>query len=92
MRFVHVAATILRLSRRVRFGQRVALACLLAASGILGPADAAAEKVRVAMPSRSMTFLSFYVAEKFGLFRAEGLEVSFEVMKSDIGVAAVISG
>lgn len=79
-------------SAAVRIRRWAALACLLAASGLFGARDAAAEKVRVAMPSRSMTFLSFYVAEKFGLFRAEGLEVSFEVMKSDIGVAAVISG
>lgn len=69
-----------------------AAVCILAASGFFGAADVAAEKVRVAMPSKSMTFLSFYVADRFGLFRAEGLEVSLEVMKSDIGVAAVISG
>jgi ABC-type nitrate/sulfonate/bicarbonate transport system substrate-binding protein len=66
--------------------------CLLAASVFVRVEDVAAEKVRVAMPSKSMTFLNFYVGEKFGAYRAEGLEVSFEVMKSDIGVAAVISG
>jgi ABC-type nitrate/sulfonate/bicarbonate transport system substrate-binding protein len=64
----------------------------LAAGGMVFPGAAAAEKVRVAMPSKSMTFLTFYVGDKFGLYRAEGLEVSLEVMKSDIGVAAVISG
>ena len=76
----------------VRLRRWAAIVCVLAAGGLFGAVDAAAEKVRVAMPSRSMTFLSFYVAERFGLFRAEGLEVSLEVMKSDIGVAAVISG
>lgn len=64
----------------------------LAVSGFFFPGAARAEKVRVAMPSKSMTFLNFYVGDRFGLYRAEGLEVSLEVMKSDIGVAAVISG
>ncbi len=70
---------------------RALWAVLIAALALAGPARAA-EKVRVAMPSKSMTFLNFYVGEKFGAYRAEGLEVSFEVMKSDIGVAAVMSG
>jgi ABC-type nitrate/sulfonate/bicarbonate transport system substrate-binding protein len=69
-----------------------AAAVLLLTAAFLAPEHAAAEKVRVAMPSRSMTFLNFYVGDKFGLYRAEGLEVSLEVMKSDVGVAAVMSG
>ena len=52
----------------------------------------AQERVRVAMPSKALTFLNFYVGDKFGLYRAEGLEVSLEVLKSDIGVAALVSG
>jgi NitT/TauT family transport system substrate-binding protein len=69
-----------------------AILYLLAVSVFFLPSAARAEKVRVAMPSKSMTFLNFYVGDKFGAYRAEGLDVSFEVMKSDIGVAAVISG
>jgi ABC-type nitrate/sulfonate/bicarbonate transport system substrate-binding protein len=53
---------------------------------------AGAESVRVAMPSKSMTFLNFYLGEKFGLYSADGLNVSLEVMKSDIGVAAMLAG
>ena len=92
MRFVGVAAVMLRLARKVRIQRWAAAVCILAASALFDVGNAAAEKVRVAMPSKSMTFLNFYIAEKFGLFRAEGLDVSLEVMKSDIGVAAVISG
>lgn len=51
-----------------------------------------AEKVRVVMPSKSMTYMNFYVGERFGLYKAEGLEVTFEVMKPDIGVAALVAG
>jgi ABC-type nitrate/sulfonate/bicarbonate transport system substrate-binding protein len=76
----------------VRIVRLTALIYLLAGSVFVFPGAAAAERVRVAMPSKSMTFLTFYVGDKFGLYRAEGLEVSLEVMKSDIGVAAVISG
>lgn len=63
--------------------------------GLLFPAlgaPAAAEQVRLAMPSKSMTFLNFYVAEKFGLYKAEGLEISFTVGKADTMLAAVVAG
>ena len=53
---------------------------------------AVAQKVRVAMPAKSMTFLNFYVGEKFGVYKAEGLEVSLEVIKTEIGVAGMVVG
>ena len=52
---------------------------------------AAAEKVRIVMPSKSMTYMNFYVGEKVGLYKAEDLDVTFEVMKPDIGVAAMVA-
>ena len=47
--------------------------CLLifAAPLLIGVAwidEAAAQKVRVAMPAKSMTFLNFYVGDKFGIY------------------------
>jgi NitT/TauT family transport system substrate-binding protein len=54
--------------------------------------DAGAQKVRVAMPAKSMTFLNFYVGDKFGVYKAEGLEVSLEVIKTEVGVAGMIAG
>ncbi|HEY3302526.1 MAG TPA: ABC transporter substrate-binding protein [Candidatus Binatia bacterium] len=78
--------------RGFRTARLAAAFYLLAAGVFVLPGAAAAEKVRVAMPSRSMTFLTFYIGDKFGAYKSEGLEVSLEVMKSDVGVAAVISG
>ena len=51
-----------------------------------------AEPIRIAMPSKSLTFLNFYLAEKFGLFKNEGLEASFPVGKADVQLTAVITG
>jgi NitT/TauT family transport system substrate-binding protein len=44
------------------------------------------------MPSKSLTFLNYYLADKFGLFKNEGLEVSLPVGKADVQLAAVVSG
>jgi len=68
---------------------------IFAASLLLGCAwisEAPAQKVRVAMPAKSMTFLNFYVGDKFGIYKAEGLDVSLEVVKTDVGVAGMVSG
>jgi len=54
--------------------------------------DAGAQRVRVAMPAKSMTFLNFYVGDKFGLYKTEGLEVSLEVVKTEVGVAGMVAG
>ncbi|HEX9265299.1 MAG TPA: ABC transporter substrate-binding protein [Candidatus Binatia bacterium] len=55
-------------------------------------ATVSAEPIRVAMPSKSLTFLNYYLADKFGLFKAEGLEGTFPVGKADVQLAAVVSG
>jgi ABC-type nitrate/sulfonate/bicarbonate transport system substrate-binding protein len=53
---------------------------------------ATAQKARVAMPAKSMTFLNFYVGDKFGIYKAEGLELSLEVIKTEVGVAGMVAG
>jgi ABC-type nitrate/sulfonate/bicarbonate transport system substrate-binding protein len=53
---------------------------------------ARAQKARVAMPAKSMTFLNFYVGDKFGLYKAEGLDLSLEVIKTEVGVAGMVAG
>jgi ABC-type nitrate/sulfonate/bicarbonate transport system substrate-binding protein len=53
---------------------------------------AVAEPVRVAMPAKSMTFLNYYVGDKFGVYKAEGLAVSLEVVKTEVGVAGMVAG
>jgi ABC-type nitrate/sulfonate/bicarbonate transport system substrate-binding protein len=60
--------------------------------GVAGIDEAAAQKVRVAMPAKSMTFLNFYVGDKFGIYKAEGLDVSLEVIKTDVGVSGMVTG
>ncbi len=60
--------------------------------GLFWVGGAVAEKVRVAMPAKSMTFLNFYVGEKFGVYKAEGLELSLEVVKTEVGVAGMVAG
>src|SRR5438034_9494714 len=60
--------------------------------GFSGMGEAVAQKVRVAMPAKSMTFLNFYVGDKFGVYKAEGLDVSLEVIKTDVGVAGMVAG
>ena len=66
---------------------------VLVALGLLyGAATASAEPVRVAMPSKSLTFLNYYLADKFGLFKNEGLEVSLPVGKADVQLTAVVTG
>jgi ABC-type nitrate/sulfonate/bicarbonate transport system substrate-binding protein len=54
--------------------------------------QAAAQKIRIAMPAKSMTFLNFYVGDKFGIYKAEGFDVSLEVIKPDVGVAGMVAG
>ena len=58
----------------------------------LGASIALAEPIRIAMPSKSMTFLNYYLADKFGLFKNEGLEASFPVGKADVQLTAVVTG
>jgi NitT/TauT family transport system substrate-binding protein len=53
---------------------------------------ATAQKARVAMPAKSMTFLNFYVGDKFGHYKAEGLDLSLEVIKTEVGVAGMVAG
>ena len=60
--------------------------------GVTWTDEAAAQKVRIAMPAKSMTFLNFYVGDKFGAYKAEGFEVSLEVIKTEVGVAGMVAG
>jgi ABC-type nitrate/sulfonate/bicarbonate transport system substrate-binding protein len=69
------------------------LTAIAAALGLLCHTPmASAEPVRIAMPSKSLTFLNYYLADKFGLFKSEGLEVKLPVGKADVQLAAVVSG
>jgi ABC-type nitrate/sulfonate/bicarbonate transport system substrate-binding protein len=73
----------------LRYGATLAV---LLWTGFCPIGEAVAQKVRVAMPAKSMTFLNFYVGDKFGVYKAEGLEVSLEVIKTEVGVAGMVAG
>ena len=60
--------------------------------GVIWIAEATAQKVRVAMPAKSITFLNFYVGDKFGLYKSDGLDVSLEVIKTEVGVSGMVAG
>ena len=50
------------------------------------------EKLRVALPAKSLTFLNFYVGESFGAYQAEGFEISLEQITPRVGIAGMLSG
>lgn len=53
---------------------------------------ASAQRVRVATPAKSLTFLNFYVGERFGSYKSEGLDVSLEEITPKIAISGLISG
>ena len=53
---------------------------------------ATGEPVRVAMPSKSMSFLPYYIGDRFGLYRVEGLEPTFVLMRLEAGVQGIVNG
>lgn len=69
-----------------------AIVAAILLTGFSCTGEAVAQKVRVATPAKSMTFLNFYVGEKFGIYKAEGLEVSLEIIKTEVGVAGMVAG
>ena len=68
----------------MRYRRCSTLAIALCLIQFLSVSIALAEPIRIAMPSKSMTFLNYYLADKFGLFKNEGLEASFPVGKADV--------
>jgi len=86
-----MATQTMRMNRRLVLRQGLSLAAFIAMSfSWLGVAMA--QKARVAMPAKSMTFLNFYVGDKFGVYKAEGLDLSLEVIKTEVGVAGMVAG
>jgi ABC-type nitrate/sulfonate/bicarbonate transport system substrate-binding protein len=64
----------------------------LASAALFLAPMAYAEPVRIAMPSKSLTFLNYYLADKFGLYKAESIDVTLPVGKADVQLAAVVAG
>lgn len=69
----------------------LSLLCNLAFLGFLGT-DVAAERVRTAIPQANLNYLSIYVTEAKGFFKAEGIEHETVVIAGPTGTAALLSG
>ena len=62
---------------------------------LASPVDAAQppiETVRIGIPGKLVDFSPFYVGSKTGIYRSEGLEPQFIVMRSGIIIPALLSG
>ena len=69
----------------------VMLAFLLS---LLGTADAQTtlKKVRLALPTKTASFLAFYVAHRKGFYRDEGIELEPIIMQPSLASTAVLTG
>ena len=70
--------------------------CLLLAATLLAPwptvAAQAPEPIRIGIPGKLVDFSPFFVGAKTGIYRREGLEPQFIVMRSGIIFPALLSG
>jgi len=55
-------------------------------------AQSSLETVRIAIPGKLVDFAPFFVGSKTGIYRSEGLEPQFIVMRSGIIIPALLSG
>lgn len=69
----------------------LALLFILAASPATA-AQPALESVRIGIPGKLVDFAPFFVGIRTGIYRAEGLEPQFIVMRSGIIIPALLSG
>jgi NitT/TauT family transport system substrate-binding protein len=73
----------------------VALALLLAVVvgfPIGAAAQSALKKVRLAFPTKSVSFLAFYVAHRKGFYRDEGIDLEPILMQPSLASTAVLTG
>lgn len=70
----------------------VVLFLLIIAVPPLRAAQPAGETIRVAIPGKLIDFAPFFVGVKAGIYRSEGLEPQFIVMRSGIVIPALLSG
>jgi NitT/TauT family transport system substrate-binding protein len=74
-------------SRRAKAAVFSAALCAWVCAG-----SAAAEKIRTAIPSASIHYLSVYVAEERGFFKEENLENEVIAIGGPAGIAALVNG
>jgi NitT/TauT family transport system substrate-binding protein len=72
--------------------RRVSLILIVLAVFIAAPQCAAAEKIRLALPSRSMGYLPMFVAMHRGFLKDENLDLELPAMLPNIAHNALLSG
>ena len=70
----------------------VLLIATLSASAPVIAAQPTTEIIRVGIPGKLVDFSAFYVGLETGIYRSEGLEPQFIVMRSGIVFPALLSG
>jgi ABC-type nitrate/sulfonate/bicarbonate transport system substrate-binding protein len=50
------------------------------------------ERVRITVPAKSLTFLPYYLGRAQGIFAKEGIDLEIIVMRSPLGVTALVAG
>jgi NitT/TauT family transport system substrate-binding protein len=82
----------------IHAGQRAACRMLYALLAFLlslpasTQAQLAPKKVRLAVPTKSVSFLAFYVAHRKGFYRDEGIDLEPILMQPSLGSTAVLTG
>ena len=84
----------LNIHARQRAGGRTlyALLAFLLSLPAFAQAQVAAKKVRLAVPTKSVSFLAFYVAHRKGFYRDEGLDLEPILMQPSLASTAVLTG
>lgn len=70
----------------------ILLLSLVISTAPVHAAQPALETIRIAIPGKLIDFAPFFVGVKTGIYRSEGLEPQFIVMRSGIVIPAMLSG
>ncbi len=68
------------------------VASLMFLSPVLAQAQSVSKKVRLALPTKSVSFLAFYVAHRKGFYRDEGIDLEPILMQPTVASTAVLTG
>lgn len=68
------------------------VASLMFLSPVLAQAQSVTKKVRLALPTKSVSFLAFYVAHRKGFYRDEGIDLEPILMQPSLASTAVLTG
>jgi len=70
----------------------LALLLVLVALPVYADAQSGLKKVRLALPTKSVSFLAFYVAHHKGFYKDEGIELEPIIMQPALSSTAVLTG